>query len=122
MLAAFARAALEVERGEGASRANIRSLVGPGWIKEVAGLEGWVLRGEEVVVPPRELSHGRWEVEMLGGEGFVVDVEGVCGGDERKVGLLRGMRDAVLGSAEGIEGGVKGVESMCVWAGEFGTE
>ena len=71
------------------------------------------------MVPPKGLADGRWEVGTVEGEEFEQEVEVVAGRDERLGAMLRGMREAVLGAVRGVEGGLKGVETMNVWAGAF---
>ena len=86
-------------------------------IKESAGKEGWSVTEEKVLVPPKGLHDGRWEVLNVLSKGFAKDVEAV---GERQAGLggvLKGMKEAVVGALQAVEGGVKGVETMSVWTG-----
>ena len=87
----------------------------PEWIKGSAVKEGWSVTEEKVLVPPKGLHDGRWEVLNVLSKDFAKDVETV---GERQVGLggvLKGMKEAVVGAL--LEGGVKGVETMSVWTG-----
>lgn len=112
VLAAVARGTLEAHRGE-ESGANIRTLLSPGAVRDLAEGAGWAVAGEGTVVPEPELSDGGWEVGNVVGEGFVGEVEkGV--GDERVRTVLRSARDAVVAAVEGV-GGVGKVRTMDVW-------
>lgn len=111
VLAAVARGTLEAHREE--SGANIRTLLSPGALRDLAEGAGWKVAGEGTVVPEPELSDGGWEVGSVVGEGFVGEVEkGV--GDERVRTVLRSARDAVVAAVEGF-GGVGKVRTMDVW-------
>ena len=88
-------------------------------IKESAVKEGWSVTEEKVLVPPKRLHDGRWEVLNVLSTGFAKDVEAVA---ERQVGLggvLKGMKEAVVAALKVVDGGAKGVETMSVWTGIF---
>ena len=117
VLAALTSATLETE--EKKTDTNIRNIVAPESIKESAVKEGWSVTEEKVLVPPKGLHDGRWEVLNILSKGFAKDVEAVA---ERQVGLggvLKGMKEAVVGALQVVEGGVKGVETMSVWTGKL---
>lgn len=89
----------------------------PESIKDSAAKGGWSVTEETVLVPPKGLQDGRWEVLNILSKGFAKDVEVV---GERQAGLegvLKGMKEAVVGALAVVEGGVKGVETMSVWTG-----
>lgn len=107
------------ETAEKKTDTNIRNIVAPEWIKESAVKEGWSVTEEKVLVPPKGLHDGRWEVLNVLSQGFAKHVEVVA---ERQVGLggvLKGMKEAVVGALQVVEGGVKGVETMSVWTGKL---
>ncbi|KAM0796853.1 hypothetical protein BDR22DRAFT_824760 [Usnea florida] len=115
VLAALTSATLET--AEKKTDTNIRNIMTPGWMKESAVKEGWSVTEEKVLVPPEGLHDGRWEVLNVLSKDFAKDVEAV---GERQVGLggvLKGMKEAVAGALQVVEGGVKGVETMSVWTG-----
>lgn len=77
---------------------------------------------ERVVVPPKGMADGRWEVEAAVGEEFQKGVEAVAGRNAAVGGALRGMREAVMGAVVGIGGSVRGVQTMDVWAARLVRE
>ncbi|KAK0737395.1 S-adenosyl-L-methionine-dependent methyltransferase, partial [Apiosordaria backusii] len=78
VFAAIARGTLEglkLERGVESSTENMRCLVSPEGIKQVARETGWKLEREGVVVPEIELGDGDWETNSVVGEGFEREIE-----------------------------------------------
>lgn len=117
MLAALTSARLQAE-GDGEER-NVRNINGPQWIQDTAKREGWAVKEERVVVPPQGLQDGRWEVSNILSERIEKEMQGVVKRHEGLGGVLMGMREAVVGALEVVEGGVKGVETMSVWVGKL---
>ena len=117
MLAALTSARLQAE--EGGEERNVRNVTGPEEIKNTAGREGWFVKEEKILVPPKGLQDGRWEVHNILNEGFEKEVEEVGRRNESLGGVLKGMKEAVIGALEVVEGGVKGVETMSVWAAKL---
>ena len=115
VLAALAHAEMEAVGGVDVMR-NVKNVNGSEWAKEVSGKEGWIVKEERVVVPPKGLEDGRWEVGTVVGRDFGAEVEVVAGREERIGGVLRGMRQAVIGAVEELQGGLEEVETMSVWA------
>ncbi len=97
----------------------MRNISGPELIKSVAETEGWPVKEEKVLVPPKGLQDGRWEVLNVLSKGFEKEVEEVVKRREGLGGVLKGMKQAVVGALEAVEGGVKGVETMSVWVGKM---
>ena len=114
MLAALAQTALEAGGIEESER-NVRTAVGPEWIKEETQKQGWVVRDEMVVIPPGKMADGRWEVESALGDEFKKGLEEVMERDQQLGGVLKGMREAVRMAIEVIGGCVRDVEPMNVW-------
>ena len=114
MLAALAQTALEAGGIEESER-NVRTVVGPEWIKEETQKQGWVVRDEMVVIPPRNMADGRWEVESAMGDEFKKGLREVAERDEQLGGVLKGMREAVRMAIEVVGGCVRDVEPMNVW-------
>ncbi len=116
VLAALARGLLEAYRR---SEENIRTLLGPEGIKEVAGRAGWRVENEGVVVPEEGLDDGRWEVGGVlakGEGGFLQVVEGLGDDvDERVKTVMRSAWGAVDVAVKALPGGLKDVRSMDVW-------
>lgn len=115
VLAALTSSRLQAEKGS--EERNVRNISGPEWIKDAAGREGWAVKEEKVVVPPKGLQDGRWEVLGILSQGFEREVQEVVKRHEGLGGVLTGMKEAVVGALEVVEGGVKGVETMSVWVG-----
>lgn len=97
----------------------MRNINGPEWVKDKAEGEGWVVKEEKVVVPPKGLQDGRWEVSNILSEGVQKEMQELVKRNEGLEGVLKGMRGAVVGALEVVEGGVMGVETMNVWIGKL---
>ncbi len=117
MLAALTSARLQSENAS--EERNVRNVTGPEIIKTMAKNEGWVLKGEEIIVPPKGLQDGRWEVGSILSEGFETEVQDITKRHESLGRMLEGMKEAVVGALEVVERGVEGVETMSVWVGKL---
>lgn len=117
MLAALTAGRLQAE--EGGEERNVRNISEPELIKAVVKSEGWSIKEEKVVVPPKGLHDGRWEVLNLLSGAFQREVEEIAKQNEGLGGVLKSMKGAVVGALEVVEGGVKGVETMSVWVGKM---
>lgn len=111
VLSAMTRATLESYKTE--SDENIRTLLSPGEIKEMAEATGWSVEKEETIVP-ETLPDGYWETSTTGSPMFLDEVKADIK-DARVISLLRSGRDAVIAAARSI-GGMKKVTTMDVWA------
>ena len=120
MLAALTSARLQIE--DGGDERNVRNISGPELIRDVAGREGWCVREERVLVPPKGLQDGRWEVSYILSEGFEREVQEVAKRQEGLGVALKSMKEAVVGALEVVEGGSEGVETMSVWVGKLNKE
>ena len=114
VLAALTSTTLQSEDKESEER-NVRNISGPGSIKDMAGKADWPVKEEKVVVPPKGLQDGRWEVLNILSKDFEKEVEEVSKRREALGVALNGMKEAVVGSLEAVEGGAAGVETMSVW-------
>lgn len=117
VLAALTLARLQAEND--VKEGNVRNISGPELIKNVAGREGWGMKEEKVLVPPKGLQDGRWEVLKLLSEDSQKEMQEVVKRDESLGEVLKGMREAVVGALEYVADGVKGVETMSVWVGKL---
>ena len=117
MLAALTSARLQAE--EGNEERNVRNVTGPEEIRDTARKEGWSVQEEKILVPPKGLQDGRWEVHNILNEVFEKEVEEVGKRNEGLGGVLKGMKEAVVGALEVVEGGLKGAETMSVWAAKL---
>ena len=113
VLAALTSARLQAE--EGGEYRNVRNITGPESIKDMAGKGGWSVKEDKILTPPKGLQDGNWEVKNILNQGFEREVEGVLKRNEGLGWVLKGMREAVVGALELVEGGVGGVETMIVW-------
>ncbi|KAK7936618.1 S-adenosyl-L-methionine-dependent methyltransferase [Apiospora aurea] len=116
--------------GLGARRgANIRSLLGPAAIAEVAREAGWVQEEEEegeaagtsssasIMVPRAGLLDGSWEVGTVVGKEFLEEMDEHIT-DERVKLVLRSARDATIAAVRGLGDG-EAVRTMDVWVSSF---
>ncbi|KAK7409635.1 hypothetical protein QQX98_008150 [Neonectria punicea] len=111
VLAALTQATLSAQMPE--SKANIRCLLTPHDIKQIAEHAGWKVEREMDFVPNERLQDGGWEVGAVKSEDFLDDVEKYVKDDKIKV-LLRGAREAVCRATEEPHG--EKVRTMNVWA------
>ncbi|KAJ6043160.1 uncharacterized protein N7446_001356 [Penicillium canescens] len=117
VLAALAQAALECHKSEN-SDSNVRTVLGPKRLTELALAAGWQLEGETLVQGGEGLLDGQWEVSACLSSSFEREVEEFVS-DERERAVVLASRDACEASLEGIQGGRKGVRAMDVWAANF---
>ncbi|RBA14325.1 hypothetical protein FPRO05_03117 [Fusarium proliferatum] len=110
LLAALTRATFEAQRPE--SEANIRCLLSPPDIKNIAADAGWKLERETEIVPHAGLQDGGWEVGDVKSKSFLGDIEQYVEDSKIRT-VLRSGREAVVGAVEGL-GGEK-VRTMDVW-------
>jgi hypothetical protein len=116
VLAALSQAALECRKPE--STSNVRTVLGPRRLTELAIAAGWTLESETHVQPEEELLDGRWEVSTCLSTSFEKDVEEHVS-DERERSVILALRDACEASLEGVQRGLEGVMSMDVWVASF---
>ncbi|KAF2026061.1 S-adenosyl-L-methionine-dependent methyltransferase [Setomelanomma holmii] len=116
VLAALTQAALECRKPKSIS--NVRTVLGPKRLTELALAAGWQLQIETRVQSVEGLLDGQWEVSACLSSSFEREVEEQVS-DERERGVVLALRDACEASLEGVQGGGKGVRSMDVWAASF---
>ena len=116
VLAALAQAALECRKPTSVS--NVRTVLGPKRLTELALAAGWQLESETRVQGGEGLLDGQWEVAACLSSSFEREVEEQVS-NERERGLVLALRDACEASLEGVEGGRKGVGRMDVWVAGF---
>lgn len=116
VLAALTQAALECRKAK--SEANVRTVLGPKRLVELAVAAGWEVESETRVQSAEGLLDGRWEVESCLSLAFEGEVKEHVS-DERERGVVLALRDACEASLEGVDGGKEGVRAMDVWAASF---
>ncbi|KAH0344158.1 S-adenosyl-L-methionine-dependent methyltransferase, partial [Aureobasidium melanogenum] len=115
VLAALTQAALECRKPT--STSNVRTVLSPKRLTELALAAGWQL-DSETYVQPTELLDGQWEVSACLSSSFEREVEEQVN-DERERGVILALRDACEASLKGVQGGKKGVKAMDVWVASF---
>ncbi|KAG9258580.1 S-adenosyl-L-methionine-dependent methyltransferase [Emericellopsis atlantica] len=116
VLAALTQASLECRKASSAS--NVRTVLGPKRLTELARAAGWQLEDETLVQPGDCLFDGRWEVAACLSSSFEKQIEEHVS-DERERAVVVASRDACEASLKGVQGGRKGVKSMDVWVASF---
>ncbi|GJE99958.1 S-adenosyl-L-methionine-dependent methyltransferase [Phanerochaete sordida] len=114
VLAVLAQAALECRKDPEASLSNVRTVVSPTRIKELAAASGLKVEREGVVTPGPGVFDGRWEALRVLGDEFVQEINDFVK-DEREKSVVLALRDAAVASVARLENGVKGVRSMDTW-------
>ena len=117
VLAALTQAALECRKPKG-SISNVRTVLGPKQLTELALAAGWHLESETRVPGSEGLLDGQWEVSACLSPSFGREVEEQVS-DERERAVVLALRDACEASLEGIPGGREGVRAMDVWVANF---
>ncbi|KAJ7773056.1 SAM-dependent methyltransferase-like protein [Mycena metata] len=115
VLAVLAQGAMECRKP--ASESNVRTVVSPARIKELAAQAGLVLQTEGLVTPGAGVYDGRWETEHAVRARFADEVEEFVK-DDREKGMIFAMQDAVRASLA-IVGGMKKVGTMDGWVAVF---
>ncbi|XWW96452.1 hypothetical protein V2A60_004426 [Cordyceps javanica] len=119
LLAALAQAALECHRPEGSiSHRNVRTVLGPKRLTELAMAAGWQLESETSLQCGDELFNGQWEVGNCLSSDFQSDLETLVS-DERKRTAVSALRDACAASVKVVDGGRKGIKAMDIWVANF---
>lgn len=118
VLAVLTQAALECRKPQGSSKSNVRTVLSPKRLAELALEAGWQLQSETRVQCGEGLFDGQWEVYACLDPSFTKQVEELVT-DERERAVVFATRDACEASLEGVQGGRKGVRSMDVWVSSF---
>ncbi|KAF2823648.1 SAM-dependent methyltransferase [Ophiobolus disseminans] len=116
VLAALAQAALECRKSK--SESNVRTVLAPKRLTELALAAGWQLESETRVPSGEGLLDGQWEVAACLAASFEKEVEQQVS-DKRERGVVLALRDACEASLEGVQGGQKEVMAMDVWTANF---
>jgi hypothetical protein len=116
VLAALTQAALECHKSKSIS--NVRTVLGPKRLTELALTAGWQLENESRIESGEGLLDGQWEVSACLSPSFEREVEENVG-DERERGVVLALRDACEASLENVQGGCEGVRGMDVWVASF---
>ena len=116
VLAALAQAALECRKPE--STSNIRTVLSPKRIIELALAAGWSLEREAYLQPEEGLLDGQWEVSACLDPSFEQQVEKHVN-DERERSVVLALQDACEASLKGVAGGEKKIRPMDVWVASF---
>lgn len=119
VLAALTQAALESNKPTGSpSNRNVRTVLGPKRLTELAMAAGWRLESEIRVPCGENFLSGQWEVDACFSPYFEKELQEHLG-SERERAVVLALRDACEASLQGIKGGRKGVTPMDVWISSF---
>ncbi|KAJ5493625.1 hypothetical protein N7463_009712 [Penicillium fimorum] len=102
ILAALTQAALECRKPKN-SDSNVRTVLGPKRLTELALAAGWQLESETLVQGGEGLLDGQWEVSACLSSSFEREVEEQVS-DERERAVVLASRDACEASLKGIRG------------------
>jgi SAM-dependent methyltransferase len=116
VLAVLAQAALECRKPQSIS--NVRTVLSPKRVIELALAAGWQLETEACVESGEGLLDGQWEVSACLSSSFEREVKEQVN-DEREQGLVFALRDACRASLESLLEGQKGVRGMNTWIASF---
>ncbi|KAG9949409.1 S-adenosyl-L-methionine-dependent methyltransferase, partial [Aureobasidium melanogenum] len=116
VLASLTQAALECRKPT--STSNVRTVLSPKRLTQLAISAGWKLETERLVQPTEGLLDGEWEVSACLSASFEKEVEEKVS-DERERGVVFALKDACEASLKGVQGGKKGVRAMDVWVASF---
>jgi hypothetical protein len=116
VLAVLAQAALECHKSR--SNSNIRTVLGPKRLTDLALSVGWQLESETRVQAQEGLLDGQWEVSTCLSASFEKELEEYVL-DERERGVILALRDACEASLQHTPGGQKGVHAMDIWIASF---
>ena len=116
VLAALAQAALECHKSQ--STSNIRTVLGPKRLTDIALSAGWELEYETRVQAKEGLLDGQWEVFACLAASFEEELQSYVR-DEREREVILALRDACEASLQCVPGGRKGVHAMDVWIASF---
>ncbi|KAK8023797.1 SAM-dependent methyltransferase [Apiospora rasikravindrae] len=103
VLAALTQAALECRKPSASSDSNVRTVLGPKRLTELALAAGWQLESESRVQCGEGVLDGQWEVAACLSSSFEKEVEEQVG-DERERAVVLASRDACEASLEGVQG------------------
>jgi ubiquinone/menaquinone biosynthesis C-methylase UbiE len=116
VLAALTQAALECRKSESIS--NVRTVLSPKRLTELALAAGWQLENDVRTQADEGLLDGQWEVSACLSPSFQKQVDEHVR-NERERGVVLALRDACEASLEAVKGGMKGVRGMDVWVASF---
>ncbi|KAJ4370268.1 hypothetical protein N0V86_009005 [Didymella sp. IMI 355093] len=116
VLAALTQAALECRKSESIS--NVRTVLSPKRLTELALAAGWQLENDVRTQADEGLLDGQWEVSACLSPSFQKQVEEHVS-NERERAVVFALRDACEASLEDVKGGMKGVRGMDVWVASF---
>ncbi|KAI5239329.1 S-adenosyl-L-methionine-dependent methyltransferase [Aureobasidium subglaciale] len=116
VLAALTQAALECRKAE--SHSNVRTVLSPKRLTELAREAGWQLQSEDQIECGEGMSDGQWEVSACLSNSFEKEVE-ECVTDSKERSVVQALRDACEASLEGAKVGRQSVRSMDVWVACF---
>lgn len=116
VLATIAQASLECRKSK--STSNVRTVLSPKRIIDLALAAGWSLEADTYVQPGDELLDGQWEVAACLSPNFERQVEEHVS-NERERSAVFALRDACESSLKRLTDDKKCVRAMDVWVARF---
>ncbi|KAI5200237.1 hypothetical protein AUEXF2481DRAFT_104342 [Aureobasidium subglaciale EXF-2481] len=116
VLAALTQAALECRKAE--SHSNVRTVLSPKRLTELAQEAGWRLEREDQIESGEGVLDGQWEVSACLSSSFGKEIE-ECVNDRKERSVVQALRDACEASVGGEKVGRQSVRSMDVWVATF---
>lgn len=101
------------------STANIRTILSPTRIKELAAMVNLQHQKESLIVPHSNYWDGRWETNMVKDKAFETEINDLIA-DEKQSSAVRALRDATIASLGNLGEGVK-IRTMDVWIASFSS-
>lgn len=116
LIAALTQASLECRKPD--STSNIRTVLSPAAIHQLALSAGLTQVTERTFVPHDGLLDGSWEVATVLDDKFAMETDEYVK-DEREKSVVLALRDSVRANADAIKGRQNRLESMDVWTAEY---
>ncbi len=116
LLSALTQASMECRKP--ASKSNVRTVLSPAAIRQIAGASGLGLTREQTFVPVEGMLDGVWEVGAVMDEAYVEEID-LYVKEERERAVVFAMRDAVRANRDAVKARGESVKTMDVWVSVY---